>query len=102
MPRLFGQVFAAARCVSLAYRQIGQRVKKKKFPDRHFDESGNFLDIAWYPERASFIRRNTHKYKYKFFSYKKVAPKVAPFFIRCGTGGVILLICTHLHNEGQE
>ena len=37
--------------------------------------------ITWYPERVSFIRRNTHKYKYKFFSYKKVAPKVAPFFI---------------------
>ena len=48
----------------------------------------NYFKV-WYPERVSFIRLNTHKYKYKFFSYKKVAPKVAPFFVRCATGGGI-------------
>ena len=64
---------------------------KSKSRIRHCDESGIFLDIAWYPERVPFIRRNTHKYKYKFFSYKKVAPKVAPFFVRWTTGGGIVL-----------
>ena len=65
--------------------------KKGKSRIRHYNESGISLDIQWYPERVSFIGRNTHKYKYKFFSYKKVAPKVAPFFIRWTTGGGIVL-----------
>ena len=65
--------------------------KKGKSRIRHYNESGISLDIQWYPERVPFIRRNTHKYKYKFFSYKKVAPKVAPFFIRYATGvGIVL------------
>ena len=55
------------------------------------EPSSQTLDLTWYRERVSFIRRNTHKYKYKFFSYKKVAPKVAPFFIRWATGGGIVL-----------
>ena len=55
------------------------------------EPSSQTLDLTWYRERVSFIGRNTHKYKYKFFSYKKVAPKVAPFFIRYATGvGIVL------------
>ena len=70
---------------------VGELERKSNSRIRHFDESGNFLDITWYRERVSFIRLNTHKYKCKFFSYKKVAPKVAPFFIRWTTGGGIVL-----------
>ena len=60
------------------------------------EPSSQTLDLTWYRERVSFIRRNTHKYKYKFFSYKKVAPKVAPFFIRWATGGGIV------HRAGKK
>ncbi|MCH5144986.1 hypothetical protein JMF94_07800 [Desulfovibrio sp. UIB00] len=44
------------------------------------------LDLTWYRERVPFIKYNTPKYKYKSNSIKKVAPKVAPFFIRHPTG----------------
>ena len=54
------------------------------------------------PERDLIVYYNIIKLNIIINNKFSVAPKVAPFFIRCGTGGVILLICTHLHNEGQE